>query len=100
MASYTITISVTGNGNFTYDPTLLRAERGDKITFECETGPFEAVFRHQSPGNRLFVSSAHPLLVILTNAPYAIYHYAAAVYNPSENRVYIDAGCGDIAIET
>jgi hypothetical protein len=94
-----VTITVN-NGNFTYTPTLVRVHHGDTIAFSCPTGPFELVFKHQSPGDKLFVSTAEPNLTILSSAPYAIYHYAAAVYDPDVDKVFIDAGCGDVGVET
>ena len=95
-----IPVSITvNNGNFTYSPTLVRVHHGDTIAFSCPTGPFELVFRHQSPGDSLFVSTASPNLTIAQSAPYAIYHYAAAVYDPVTNKVFIDAGCGDVGVE-
>jgi hypothetical protein len=102
MSTFQIKIEVDSQGNFTYSPSHLRVQREDTVNFVCPTGPFEVVFRDQSPGDKLFISSndPNPSLEISEHAPYRIYHYAAAVYNPSASRVFIDAGCGDIGVDT
>ena len=102
MPTFEIKLEVDGQGNFTYSPSHLRVHREDTVNFVCPTGPFEVVFRGHSPGDKLFVSSndQNQILEISEHAPYGIYHYAAAIYRPSDNRVFIDASCGDIGVDT
>ena|SRR2546422_202797 len=92
-----VTITVTKTGDFTYDPTLLRVGRRQRVKFVCPSGPhFEVMFKDQSPGDDLFLSESNRILTIRPDAPYGVYHYSAAVYNG--NRVFIDSACGDIGV--
>ena len=101
----TITISCDNKGNITYSPSFYRSYFGDTITFQNADGdPFEVVFKGNSPGDKLFVSHRDPTLTIPTASQvpglgiYGLYHYAVAIYKRSEDRVFLDSGCGDIAV--
>src|SRR5690349_5669747 len=101
----TITISCDNDGNITYSPSFYRSHFGDTITFYNPDGdPFEVVFKGESPGDSLFVSHCSPTLNIPTASQmaaygkYQLYHYAAAVYKKGVDRVFLDSGCGDIAV--
>src|SRR5690349_18646578 len=75
------------NGNFTYVPSHYRAERGEKITFKCDQGPFEVMFKSRTPGDQLFLCDENPTITITEAeedspneyAGYGLYHYSAAV---------------------
>jgi hypothetical protein len=94
-ADHVVTLTVDTNGNFTYSPTLLRADQGETIRFQC-VGHWEIMFKEKSPGDRLFLWHDDSLLTIREDAEYAVYHYAAAVNRG--DRVFLDSACGDIAV--
>jgi plastocyanin len=97
---YRVTISVNPQGNFTYDPSHLRVKKNDQVTFVSVSGsPFEVAFKDQSPGDKVFLSPGNDTLTISPNAANGIYHYATAIYDARQARVFLDSGCGDIGVE-
>jgi plastocyanin len=94
-----VKITVTPAGDFTYDPSHIRAHKGDTVTFDAGGKPFEVVFKSYSPGDRLYLSNRSPTLTILKNAQHGIHQYAAAVYDETQNRVFLDSGCGEVGVE-
>ena len=95
-----VELSVNESGEFTYDPSFVRVKRGDTVTFGNPKGQsFAVMFKDQSPGNRLSLSDRDPTIKINHDAPYAVYHYAAAVFDGNKGQVHLDSGCGDIGVE-
>jgi plastocyanin len=95
-----VELSVNESGEFTYDPSFVRVKRGDTVTFGNPNGhSFAVMFKDQSPGNKLSLSDRDPTITIDSDAPYAVYHYAAAVFDGNKGRVHLDSGCGDIGVE-
>jgi len=98
--AHPVTLKINGNGEFTYDPSFVRVSRGDTVTFRNPDGhSFAVMFKEQSPGNKLSLSDRDPTITIDSDAPYAVYHYAAAVFDGNKSRVHLDSGCGDIGVE-
>jgi plastocyanin len=97
--NHPVQISVNPNGHFTYSPSHVRAKNGDTVTFTTNpTQPFEVAFKDKSPGDKLFLSQVNNQLTIRVSAA-GIYHYAAAIYDSSQGRVFLDSGCGDVGVE-
>jgi len=112
-ADHTIRIRVTESGNFTYDPTHLRAHAGDTIDFQYTDssgypGHFEVMFKDRSPGSRTHISNRTPRDKgpaddtdnrgqLQCNGQFGLFQYAAAVFDGKQ--VFIDVGCGDIGVD-
>ena len=96
--NHPIRLKVNQDGEFTYDPSFVRAKRGETITFSNpDKHAFAVMFKDRSPGDRLSLSDKHPTLKIDDDAPYAVYHYAAAIFDTIQ--VHLDSGCGDVGVE-
>lgn len=99
-----ISISVDGQGNFTYNPSSYRATQGEMITFTSEGNrPFEVSFVGRTPGNKMYLSNEDPTLTIgevyrdgAENTLYGVYRYVATIWDGQ--RVWVDAACGDISV--
>jgi plastocyanin len=93
-----VKLSVNKNGEFTYSPSFVRVKHSDTITFSNPDGhSFAVMFKDQSPGDRLSLSNNDPTMTIDDNASYAVYHYAAAIFDTIN--VHLDSGCGDVGVE-
>ncbi|MDM7995537.1 MAG: hypothetical protein QUT30_07630 [Acidobacteriota bacterium] len=95
-----ITLGVGPDGKLEYSNDAFKAERGQKLTWQCEH-PFAIQFRDISPLDE--GRSPHPAdrgqmkgTVKRAMAP-GEYKYACAVY--SNGTVYLDAACPAIIIE-
>ena len=98
LTPHQVKLSVNQYGEFTYTPSFVRVNRGDKITFSNPEGhSFAVMFKDQSPGDKLSLSNLHPTITIDDDAPYAVYHYAAAIFDTIN--VHLDSGCGDVGVE-
>ena len=99
--NFNVKITVDNKGNFTYDPSFVRVTHGDHIAFSL-TNPshlhFEVIFKERTPGDKLYLWEGDNTLEIEEDAPYGLYHYAAAVYTGS--RVFMDSGCGDVGVQS
>ncbi len=96
--AHAVTLSVNDKGEFTYAPSFVRVKQGDTITFSNpDHHSFAVMFKDRSPGDKLSLSDADPTITIDSKAPYAVYHYAAAIYNI---KVHLDSGCGDVGVES
>lgn len=100
-----ITITVdTRTGDFTYAPTHVRARPGETITFTSPTGPFEVMFKKTTPGDKVHLHNPRPAdppdvyANKMTVNVRGVHQYAAAVYDPAGNQVFIDTGCGDVGV--
>jgi|SRR5579863_679187 len=95
MAALNVTISVDpATGNFTYNPTHLRAYPGqDTITFDAGGNQFAVMFKRTSPGDKIHVHNASAS-INATNV--GVHQYAAAIY--VGGRVFVDGGCGDVGV--
>ena len=95
-----VKLKINENGEFTYDPSFVRVKQDDTITFSNPQGhSFAVMFKDQSPGDKLSLSDRDPTIKISHDAPYAVYHYAAAVFDRIKGQVHLDSGCGDVGVE-
>ncbi len=96
--NHAVKLSVDEDGQFTYSPSFVRVKHRDTITFSNdEHHSFAVMFKDQSPGDRLSLSDLDPTITIDYDAPYAVYHYAAAIFD--RTKVHLDSGCGDVGVE-
>ncbi len=101
MSDYKVKITVDDKGNFTYDPSFIRVTYEDRITFTLTNSShqhFEVIFKERTPGDKLYLWEGDRTLKIEQDAPYGLYHYAAAVFTGS--RVFMDSGCGDVGVQS
>jgi plastocyanin len=99
-ANHPVTLKINENGEFTYDPSFVRVKRRDTVTFSNPDGhAFAVMFKDRSPGNKLSLSNQDPTITIDDDAPYAVYHYAAAISNAVKGTIHLDSGCGDVGVE-
>lgn len=97
--NHSVELRINGDGEFTYDPSFVRVKRGHTITFCNPDGhSFAVMFKDRSPGDKLTLSNLNPKLKIQKDAPYGVYHYAAAISDMKE--LYLDSGCGDVGVES
>ena len=101
-----ISIRVSEDGDFYYEPSVKNVKQGQSVTWTCAQGPFALSFKDQTPFAQLNLQAtkgdsanawsvtSHPARVA---AP-GHFHYAVALY--VNGRVYLDAGCPEIVVGT
>ena len=93
-----------GGMHITYRPAVLHALPGDRIKWQCNDGPFVIEFKGQTPVGKVYIHShpsheTDPADAVIPDHPRpGHYHYAVVVQ--TEGRLYIDAGCPEIIIES
>ena len=93
------------SGHFTYGPSVLRARRGDAISWRCVSGNFVVMFRDLTPLERFSLHGVKnketETLRVELDAQRGHYHYqvAVAVETPGGIRVFLDGGCPDIIVD-
>ena len=95
-ARHHVRISVDRHGNFTYAPSFLNVEPGDRVRFSSPSPNFAIVFKGASPGDKLALSDGDPNLEIGEDAALGIYSYGAAVFTGSQ--LFLDPSSGDIGV--
>ena len=106
----TVTIRADGKGDFTYDPSTVVVNYGDRISWTSnQLGPFAISFLNATPLNAMSLSSTlvngeHKIEArqIVTRSP-GHHHYAVAIaiVHPQDRSVMgvsLDAGCPDIVV--
>jgi hypothetical protein len=94
----------------TYDPSVLHAERGDRIIWRSTAGEFTLVFPERTPfSNALSEICSREersrgqvqqvgRATVARRARGASYRYQVAVHVPNKG-VFIDPGCGEVIIK-
>jgi hypothetical protein len=103
-SNYQVGITVDNSGNFTYTLATVRLQPGDTITWECQT-PFTIMFQDEGTpvgSMTLYGQSAGPGYatspVIVSATASGHFHYAVAVWSPTDNKVQLDSGCPDLVV--
>lgn len=106
----TIRISAQ-DSEFTYQPSVLRAQAQDTVTWICDDGPFAVEFTADSPGLRMDAHGVRNPEGRWQTEPLEIrgdarghYHYAVAVFFALESsrnagQVALDAACPEIIVK-
>ena len=100
-----ITIKVSGEGDFTYDPSVKRIKAGESITWVSSQGPFSISFKDGTPFEQLDFHSelAGKEWRISSGKLGALpgpghFHYAVAVFSVKDETVYLDAACPEVIV--
>ncbi|MGA2113684.1 MAG: hypothetical protein ABSH56_02905 [Bryobacteraceae bacterium] len=90
------------DGNFVYQPALLRVQADDTITWTCDH-PFTLVFKEGTPIERIEVfgtpaegRAGYSTGAFTVQQVKGHFHYVTAVWK--DNRVYMDASCPHISV--
>jgi hypothetical protein len=102
IANESIEITVTAQGNITFNPTTWHEIRGNTICWTCGQGPFAIQFLGISPLNKADDRSHRDepqklCLKVRADAQSGVYPYACAVC--ADGQVYMDASCPAIIID-